>query len=97
MVCEPLRNRGFQLECKITKDSKVFSPVTLAQWDVQAEPDTGGAGLRPVTVHWWARPGWWVQTVTSKRGSYGQPLEEFWRRVGRFRWAYLTLSNMRRW
>lgn len=78
VVCELLREKGYHLECKVTKDCKIFSPATLAEWDQQAERDARSAGLRPVIIHRWARAGWWVRV---QRGGwwmpYWQPLEDW--------------------
>ena len=84
VVCEALREKGYHLECKLTKDCKMFSPATLKEWDAQAEADAQAARLRPVVVHrwngsraWWVRVqpgGWWM--------PYWQPLEHWLHDLG---------------
>lgn len=78
VVCQALRAKRYHLEVKRTKDCKMFSPATLAEWDEQAAIDAGPK-LRPIIIHRWnGSRQWWVRV---QRGGwympYWQPLEHW--------------------
>lgn len=86
VVCEQLAERGFHLECKRTKDCKMFSPATLAEWDAQALADAG-ATRAAIICHRWNGGKWWVRVHQVPVGGrtwkpYWQPLEDWLHGLG---------------
>lgn len=75
VICPALK--GFHIEAKITKTSKMNAPAMLAEWDAQAIRDSEGKST-PLVVHRWnGCVTWWVRVLLPGRRPYWQTLPDF--------------------